>query len=64
MDVGQSDFTDPPLSVKYVIGSRRARYQLLSKSRLMSAGPDTVLKPNGKSLKKKENESLPKYNFS
>lgn len=24
MDVGQSDFTDPPPSVKYVIGSPRA----------------------------------------
>lgn len=38
MDVGQSDFTDPSPSVKYVIGSPRARYQRLPKSRLMSAG--------------------------
>ena len=38
MDVGQSDFTDPPPSVKYVIGSPRAWYQRLPKSRLMSAG--------------------------
>lgn len=38
MDVGQSDFTDPPPSVKYVIGSPCARYQRLPKSRLMSAG--------------------------
>lgn len=51
MDVGQSDFTDPPPSVKYVIGSPRAISATTGNPANVSRDrdPDTVLRrePSG-----------------
>lgn len=51
MDVGQSDFTHPPPSVKYVIGSPRAisaTTEIPVNVRGPIAAPDMVLSPRRK----------------